>query len=230
MRGKRPPITVRPQRCRSQIAFARWPGAVGVTGDEQRMTNRRVTTQPRALRAQIANHAAAGRRIQHGHVKQMHPSYRGGGDPRLAGGSTAQFRDITRPAATAGATVDANSGAPRNGAITRRRTGDVCYLPLSFVMSAVDGLFIILSGAVVVSGLLASEEVDGGVDVDDDVVGEVEDDVELLEVDDGGDAGLIVALDDVDVDEVASVLGVVDDDLDGVTTGGVVVDVVVDSR
>jgi hypothetical protein len=148
----------------------------------------------------------------------------------LRGDQPAQFRDITRPAATAGATVDANSGAPRNGAITRRRTGDVCYLPLSFVMSAVDGLFIILSGAVVVSGLLASEEVDGGVDVDDDVVGEVEDDVELLEVDDGGDAGLIVALDDVDVDEVVSVLGVVDDDLDGVTTGGVVVDVVVDSR
>jgi len=99
-------------------------------------------------------------------------------------------------------------------------------------MSAVDGLFIILSGADVVSGLLASDDVDGDVDVDDDVDGEVEDEVELLEVDDGGDAGLIVALDDVDVDDVVSVLGVdVDDDLDGVTTGGVVVDdVVFDSR
>lgn len=107
-------------------------------------------------------------------------------------------------------------------------------MPLSFVMSAVDGLFIILSGAVVVSGLLASDDVDGAGDVDDEVGGEVEDEVELLELDDGGDAGLIVALDDVDVDEVVSVLGVdvdVDDDFDGVTTGGVVVDdVVFDSR
>ena len=51
-------------------------------------------------------------------------------------------------------------------------------------------------------------------------------------MDDGGDAGL-VALDGVDVDDVVSVLGVdvdVDDDLDGVTTGGVVDDVVFDSR
>jgi len=112
----------------------------------------------------------------------------------------------------------------------RRRTGAACYLPLSFVMSAVDGLFIILSGADVVSGLLASEDVDGA--VDDDVDGAVEDEVELLDVDDGGDAGL-VALDGVDVDDVMSVLGVevdVDDDLDGVTTGGVVDDVVFDSR
>ena len=98
-------------------------------------------------------------------------------------------------------------------------------------MSAVDGLFIILSGAVVVSGLLASVEVDGDGD----------DDVEPLELDDGGDAGLIVALDDVDDDDVP-VLGVVDDDDgdgdgdvddedgDGVTTGGVVDVVLVDSR
>ena len=57
----------------------------------------------------------------------------------------------------------------------RRRTGAACYLPLSFVMSAVDGLFIILSGADVVSGLLASEDVDGA--VDDDVDGAVEDEV-----------------------------------------------------
>ena len=95
-------------------------------------------------------------------------------------------------------------------------------------------MFIILSGADVVSGLLASDDADGDVDVDDEVPGEVEDEVELLEVDDGGDGGLIVALDDVDVDDVVSVLGVdvdVDDDLDGVTTGGVVVDdVVFDSR
>ena len=91
-------------------------------------------------------------------------------------------------------------------------------------------MFIILSGADVVSGLLASDDADGDVDDDDEVPGEVEDEVELLEVDDGGDGGLIVALDDVDVDDVVSVLGV-DDDLDGVTTGGVVVDdVVFDSR
>ena len=110
-------------------------------------------------------------------------------------------------------------------------------MPFSFVMSAVDGLFIILSGAVVVSGLLASEdgddEVDDEVDGEVDVDGEADGEAELLEPDDGGDAGLIVALDDVDVDGVVSVLGVdvdVDEDFDGVTTGGVVDDVGFDSR
>ena len=97
------------------------------------------------------------------------------------------------------------------------------YLPLSFVMSDDDGLFIILSGAVVVallelvSGPFVPDDVDGGVAVPDD------------EVDDGA-LGLI---DDVDDDE--PVLGGVvvdeeDDDGDGVTTGGVVDEVVFDSR
>jgi hypothetical protein len=93
-------------------------------------------------------------------------------------------------------------------------------------MSAVDGLFIILSGAVVVSGLLASDDVDGADEVDDGG----DEELELLEVDDGGEAGLIVALDD-DVDDVVSVLGAgLVADFDGATTGGVVDVVVFDSR
>ena len=98
------------------------------------------------------------------------------------------------------------------------------YLPLSFVMSDDDGLFIILSGAVVVallelvSGPFVPDDVDGGVPVLDD------------EVDDDGALGLI---DDVDDDEPVLGGGVVDeedDDGDGVTTGGVVDEVVFDSR
>ena len=104
-------------------------------------------------------------------------------------------------------------------------------------MSPVDGLFIILSGAAVVADELELASADGvpagGVpDVElDDVDGSVlgVDDV-ALEDDDGdvlGDG--VVALDDVD--ELGGVDGlVVDDDEvdgDGVTTGGVVVDVVV---
>jgi hypothetical protein len=46
----------------------------------------------------------------------MHPSNRGGGDPRVAGGSTGTISGYYRPAATAGATVDATSSAPCNGA------------------------------------------------------------------------------------------------------------------
>ena len=80
-------------------------------------------------------------------------------------------------------------------------------------MSPVDGLFIILSGAVVVALELASGAVvpDGALD------------------DDGGEAGLIDELDDVE-----SVLGAgaADFEGDGATTGGVVEvdDVVLDSR
>ena len=80
-------------------------------------------------------------------------------------------------------------------------------------MSPVDGLFIILSGAVVVALELASGAVvpDGALD------------------DDGGEAGLIDELDDFE-----SVLGggAADFEGDGATTGGVVEvdDVVLDSR
>jgi len=95
-------------------------------------------------------------------------------------------------------------------------------LPLSFSISGVDGLFIILSGAAdvelleLVSGAVVCDDVDGG-------------GVAVLE-DDGGALGLIEELDDVE-----PVLGGVveddeDDDGDGVTTGGVVDDVVFDSR
>ena len=87
-------------------------------------------------------------------------------------------------------------------------------------MSPVEGLFIILSGAVVVGAELepVSDEVpDGGV-LD-----------ELLDDEDGGVVGLIDELDDVEPVEG----GVVDEDDDvdgdGVTTGGVV-DVVLVSR
>src|SRR6478672_11553876 len=110
---------------------------------------------------------------------------------------------------------------PRNALIIdRRRRSRARYLPLSFSMSGVDGLFIILSGAAdvelleLVSGAAAPDDVDGG--------------VAALE-DDGGALGLIDEL-----DEVEPVLGGVvddeDDDGDGVTTGGVVDDVVLDSR
>ena len=91
--------------------------------------------------------------------------------------------------------------------------GRALYLPFSFVISAVDGLFIILSGAVVVALELASGAVvpDGALD------------------DDGGEAGLIDELDDFE-----SVLGggAADFEGDGATTGGVVEvdDVVLDSR
>jgi hypothetical protein len=77
-------------------------------------------------------------------------------------------------------------------------------------MSPVDGLFIILSGAVVVALELAS-----GADVPD---GALDADGAVLEVL-GGEAGLIDELDDVE-----SVLGAgVEDDFegDGATTGGV---------
>jgi hypothetical protein len=77
-------------------------------------------------------------------------------------------------------------------------------------MSPVDGLFIILSGAVVVALELAS-----GADVPD---GALDADGAVLEVL-GGEAGLIDELDDVE-----SVLGAgVEDDFEGegATTGGV---------
>ena len=99
----------------------------------------------------------------------------------------------------------------------------MAYLPLSLVMSPVDGLFIILSGAVVVALELAP-----GVDVPD---GALDEDGAVLEVLGGGEAGLIDELDDVE-----SVLGAgVEDDFegDGATTGGVdevVDDVEGDSR
>ena len=87
-------------------------------------------------------------------------------------------------------------------------------------MSPVEGLFIILSGAVVVGAeleLVSDEVPDGGV-LD-----------ELLDDEDGGVVGLIDELDDVEPVEG----GVVDEDDDvdgdGVTTGGVV-DVVLVSR
>ena len=87
-------------------------------------------------------------------------------------------------------------------------------------MSGVDGLFIILSGAAAVELL---ELVSGAVVPDDD-------DVDGGVADDGGALGLIDELDDVE-----PVLGGVvddeeDDDGDGVTTGGVVDDVGLDSR
>ena len=91
-------------------------------------------------------------------------------------------------------------------------------MPLSLFMSAVDGLFIILSGAAVLELL----ELDEGGVPDDVVDGGV-----VLDVD--GALGLIDELDDVE-----PVLGGgVDDEDDegaGVTTGGVVELVVFDSR
>jgi len=127
----------------------------------------------------------------------------------------AQFRNIVRPAATAGATVNARQPRPRATSACRDvvTRGRALYLPFSFVMSPVDGLFIILSGAVVVALELASGAVvpDGALD------------------DDGGEAGLIDELDDFE-----SVLGggAADFEGDGATTGGVVEvdDVVLDSR
>ena len=92
-------------------------------------------------------------------------------------------------------------------------------------MSPVDGLFIILSGAAVVADELELASADGvpagGVLGVDDVA---------LEDDDGdvlGDG--VVALDDVDELGGVDSLFVDDDEVDGdgVTTGGVVVDVVV---
>ena len=113
--------------------------------------------------------------------------------------------------------------AQRANAASSSLRGLALYLPLSFVMSAVDGLFIILSGAVVVALELAP-----GVDVPD---GALDDDGAVLELLGGGVAGLIDELDDVE-----SVLGAgADDDFegDGATTGGVddvVDDVEGDSR
>ena len=94
---------------------------------------------------------------------------------------------------------------------------------MSFSASAVDGLFIILSGAVVVDEELESD----GVPVDGVLELELDDD-------DGGVLGLDdVALDDDDGDGVDFVAGLIDDeedvDGDGVTTGGVV-EVVLVSR
>jgi len=86
-------------------------------------------------------------------------------------------------------------------------------LPLSFSMSGVDGLFIILSGAAAAELL---ELVSGAVVPDD--------------VDGGGALGLIDELDDVEPVLGGGVDEEEDDDGDGVTTGGVVDDVVLDSR
>ena len=113
--------------------------------------------------------------------------------------------------------------AQRANAASSSLRGQALYLPLSLVMSAVDGLFIILSGAVVVALELAP-----GVDVPD---GALDEDGAVLELLGGGVAGLIDELDDVE-----SVLGAgADDDFegDGATTGGVddvVDDVEGDSR
>jgi hypothetical protein len=120
----------------------------------------------------------------------------------------------------------------------------ICQLRyfLSFVMSAVDGLFIILSGAAPVgddaleSDFIAGDGVlDDELDEDVDASGldELEDDGDapgLDELDDededGGVLGLIDELDDELVDGVDGgvVVVVLDDDVDGdgVTTGGVV--------
>jgi len=92
-------------------------------------------------------------------------------------------------------------------------------------MSVVDGLFIILSGAVVValllelvSGPLVADDVDGGVAVLDD------------DVDDDGALGLIDEVDDEEPVLGGVVVDDEDDEGDGVTTGGVVDEVVFDSR
>jgi hypothetical protein len=75
-RGQRPAMAMGTQRPRPQIDFA--VGAAGVRGtrDEQRMPDRRMSLQPTPLRPQVAHHAAAGWRIQHRHVEQVHPSIR----------------------------------------------------------------------------------------------------------------------------------------------------------
>ena len=100
--------------------------------------------------------------------------------------------------------------------MTRRRPAH--YLPLSFVMSDDDGLAVVDELLELVSEPFVPDDVDGAVpllddDVDDGALGlidEVEDDVPVL-------GGVVV----VDEEE---------DDGDGVTTGGVVDEVVFDSR
>ena len=110
-------------------------------------------------------------------------------------------------------------------------------MPLSFVMSAVDGLLIILSGAAPVDddALVSDDVPDDGVadEEDDDVDGDdVPGLVDELDDDDGGVLGLIEELDEVEpvegvVDGVVVVVDEDDVDGDGVTTGGVVADVFV---
>ena len=110
-------------------------------------------------------------------------------------------------------------------------------MPLSFVMSAVDGLLIILSGAAPVDddALVSDDVPDDGVadEEDDDVDGDdVPGLVDELDDDDGGVLGLIEELDEVEPVEgvVDGVVVVVDEDDvegEGVTTGGVVADVFV---
>ena len=94
LQRERPAMPVRAQRPRTKIAFAARTLGIGVAGDEQRVANGRMAAQPRALRPQVANDAAAGRRVQHGYIEQMHPSNRGGGDPRIAHGSTGKSSGI----------------------------------------------------------------------------------------------------------------------------------------
>ena len=110
-------------------------------------------------------------------------------------------------------------------------------MPLSFVMSAVDGLLIILSGAAPVDddALVSDDVPDDGVadEEDDDVDGDdVPGLVDELDDDDGGVLGLSEELDEVEpvegvVDGVVVVVDEDDVDGDGVTTGGVVADVFV---
>ena len=110
-------------------------------------------------------------------------------------------------------------------------------MPLSFVMSAVDGVLIILSGAAPVDddALVSDDVPDDGVadEEDDDVDGDdVPGLVDELDDDDGGVLGLIEELDEVEpvegvVDGVVVVVDEDDVDGEGVTTGGVVADVFV---
>jgi hypothetical protein len=104
-------------------------------------------------------------------------------------------------------------------------------------MSAVDGLLIILSGAAPVDddALVSDDVPDDGVadEEDDDVDGDdVPGLVDELDDDDGGVLGLIEELDEVEpvegvVDGVVVVVDEDDVDGEGVTTGGVVADVFV---
>jgi hypothetical protein len=134
----------------------------------------------------------------------MHPSNRGGGDPRFAHGSTGTISGYYPSSGNRRHDGQHTSAqTPRNALIIEwRRRSRARYLPLSFCMSGVDGLFIILSGAAVLlellSGAIVPDEV-GGVAVLEPVLGGVVDDED-------------------------------DDDGDGVTTGGVVDDVGLDSR
>ena len=108
--------------------------------------------------------------------------------------------------------------------MARRRTSGACYLPFSFVMSAVDGLFIILSGAA--AGEVEAFELASGAAVPVDVDG-----AGVAAVEDGGALGLIDEEDDVEPVLGGVVVDDEDDDGAGVTTGGVVdVDGVLVSR